>query len=160
MSYMSNRIGKGDVVYRPKYPKKYVGKSGSAVCRSSWETIFCQWADLNPAVVEWASEPLAVPYVDRTEKDYRGMPKKRRYYPDFIVKVLNKQGTIDTWMVEVKPHKETIPPRAGKNKSQKTKVYEAKTWGTNQAKWQAAEKFCRARGWHFKILTEKQLIKR
>lgn len=157
---MSSKVGKGDTIYRPKNEKKYVGNPPYAVCRSSWEIIFCKWADNNPAVIEWASEPMGIPYVDKMTKDYRGMPKKRRYFPDFIVKVLNKQGNIDTWLVEVKPHKETIPPRTSGKKSQKTKIYEAKTWGTNQAKWQAAERFCKGRGWYFKILTERQLIKR
>jgi len=157
---MSGRVGKGDTIYRPKNVDKYVGNPPHCVCRSSWENIFCKWADMNPSVVEWASEPIGIPYVDKTQKDYRGMPKKRRYYPDFIVKVLNKQGKIDTWIVEVKPEKETRPPRVTKGKSQKTKVYEAKAWGTNQAKWQSAERFCKDRGWYFKILTEKQLIKR
>lgn len=157
---MSSQVRKGDFVYRPVNTKKYVGNPPYAVCRSSWETIFCKWADHNPAVVEWVSEPMGIPYVDPTERDYRGMPKKRRYFPDFIVKVLNKQGKIDTHLVEVKPHKETVPPRAGKNKSQKTKIYEAKTWGTNQAKWQAAERYCKSKGWYFRILTERDLIKK
>jgi hypothetical protein len=158
MSYMSGRIGKKDTVYHPKNVNKYVGNPPYCVCRSSWETIFCKWADNNPAVVEWASEPIAIPYVDKATKDYKGMPKKRRYYPDFIVKVMNRNKEIDTWLVEVKPYKETIPPRPGK-KSPKTKMYEAKTWGTNQSKWRAAEEFCRKRKWFFKILTEKQLLK-
>lgn len=157
---MSSKVGKGDTIYRPKNVKKYVGNPPYCVCRSSWELVFCKWADLNPAVVEWASEPLGIPYIDRATLDHRGMPKRRRYFPDFIVKVLNRQQEIDTWLVEVKPEKETRPPRQTKRKSQKTKVYESKTWATNQAKWQAAENLCRKRGWFFKILTEKQLIKR
>ena len=155
---MSGRVGRNDVIYRPKNIKKYVG-TGKVVCRSSWEMIFCKWADNNPAVIEWASEPMGIPYVDRATKDFRGMPKKRKYYPDFIIKVRNRQGTIDTWMVEVKPLKETKPPRQSKNKSQKTRMHEAKTWGTNQSKWRAAEAFCERRGWFFRILTEKDLIK-
>jgi hypothetical protein len=157
---MSNKVGNNDQIYRPQNIKKYVGNPPYCICRSSWELIFCRWADNNPAIVEWASEPLAIPYVDKTQVDFRGMPKKRRYFPDFIVKVLNREGKVDTWLVEVKPSKETKPPRPGKTKSQKTKVYESKTWATNQAKWKAAEEFCRRRGWYFRILTEKDLIKR
>jgi len=159
MSYMSGRVGKKDTIYRPKNVKKYTGNPQYCVCRSSWELIFCKWADHNPSIIEWASEPMAIPYIDRTQRDYKGMPKKRRYYPDFIVKVMNRDRKVDTWIVEVKPHKETKPPRAGKTKSTKTKVYEQKTWATNQAKWQAAEILCKRRGWYFKILTEKQLLK-
>ena len=81
----------------------------------------------------------------------------RRYTECFV---LNKEGKIDCWIVEIKPFKETIPPRSGRTKSQKTKVYEAKTWAVNSAKWKAAEEFCRRRGWFFRILTEKQLIQK
>jgi len=158
MSYMSSKVGKGDSIYRPKNVDKYTGNPQYAVCRSSWETIFCKWADNNPSVLEWSSEPIAIPYVDKTSKDYRGMPKKRRYFPDFLIKVLNNKGGVDVWLVEVKPYKETIPPRKGK-KSQKTQLYEQKTWGVNRCKWIAAEALCKRRGWYFKILTEKQLIK-
>lgn len=159
MSYMSKKVGKGDKIYHPKNVKKYVGNPPYAICRSSWELVFCRWADSNPAVVEWSSEPIAIPYIDRTETDYRGVPKKRRYFPDFLVKVLNKDREIDVWLVEIKPHKETLPPRRGKKKSQKTKLYEEKTWAVNQAKWKSAEEYCRRRKWYFKILTEKQLIR-
>jgi hypothetical protein len=159
MSFMHKKIGKNDFIYKPINKEKYVGKEGYCVCRSSWEIIFCRWADHNPMVVEWASEPLSILYVDKTQKDYRGMPKKRRYFPDFLCKILDKNGNINTWLVEIKPYKETIPPKNSKGKSKKTKVYEAKTYAVNQAKWASAERFCRKRGWHFKILTEKQLLR-
>lgn len=159
MSYMSRQVGVGDKIYRPQNVKKYVGNPPYCVVRSSWELVFCRWADNNPAVIEWASEPLPIPYIDQTQRDSKGMPKNRRYFPDFITKILNKEGNIDTWLVEIKPYKETIPPRHSSIKSAKTQLYEAKTWVTNQAKWRAAEEYCRRRGWMFKILTEKHLIK-
>jgi len=158
MSYMSGMVGKGDQIYHPKNVKKYVGNPPYCICRSSWELIFCRWADNNPAIVEWCSEPLGIPYIDQTERDGRGMPKKRRYFPDFIVKVLNKEGGIDTWIAEIKPEKETRPPSPGRTKSSKTKIHEAKAWATNSAKWRAAEEYCRRRGWYFRILTEKHLL--
>ena len=34
-----------------------------------------------------------------------------------------------------------------------------KTWGVNEAKWKAAEAFCKDRDWKFKIITEKDLTK-
>ena len=44
-----------------------------------------------------------------------------------------------------------------KNKPTKKYLREVKTWGTNSAKWNAAEEFCRDRGWQFKIITEREL---
>lgn len=160
MSYMSHKVGKKDIIYKPQNIKKYIGNPPYCVARSSWELIFCRWADNNPSVIEWASETISIPYIDQTERDYRGMPKKRRYFPDFILRVRNRENNIDTWVVEIKPEKETRPPRLSKVKSQKTKVYESKVWATNSAKWKAAEEFCRRRGWYFKILTERDLIKK
>lgn len=159
MSYMSTRIGKNDTIYKPVNKEKYIGKEGYCVCRSSWETIFCRWADHNPSIIQWVSEPLGIPYIDKTQKDYKGMPKRRRYFPDFLCKIRNSKGDVDTWLIEIKPHKETLPPRQGKRKSKKTQVYEAKTYAVNQAKWKSAENYCKKRKWMFKILTEKQLIR-
>jgi len=156
---MHQRVGKKDVIYKPTNKEKYIGKEGYCICRSSWELVFCKWANANPAVIRWASEPLSIPYIDRTQKDYKGMPKKRRYFPDFLCEIIDASGNPVTWLVEIKPHKETIAPKKGKNKSMKTQVYEAKTYAVNQAKWKSAENYCKKRKWHFKILTEKQLLR-
>lgn len=45
--------------------------------RSSWETKFSMWVDNNPAVIEWGSETIIIPYVSPI--DNRG----HRYYVDF-----------------------------------------------------------------------------
>jgi hypothetical protein len=71
-----------------------------------------------------------------------------------LVKFINGQ----TWLIEIKPYKETIQPKTHGNKSNKTKLYEAKTWEVNKAKWKAAERYCRLKNWKFKILTEKELL--
>jgi hypothetical protein len=43
-----------------------------------------------------------------------------------------------------------------------TKKYlnEVKTWGVNQAKWEAALEYCKDRDWKFQILTEKELYRK
>lgn len=158
MSYMSTKVGEGDQKYYPVNKEKYMGKTGFAVCRSSWETKVCQWLDYTPSVLQWKSEPFGIPYVDPATKDKRGLPKKRRYYPDFIAKIRNNKGELAIWLIEVKPFKETIPPKVTKRKSKKTMLTEEKTWITNQAKWRAAKSYCDRKGWQFKILTERHLI--
>jgi len=159
MSFMHTKIGKNDTVYKPIHKEKYIGKEGYCVCRSSWELIFCKWCDNSPSILQWGSEPIQIPYIDRTQKDYKGQYKKRRYFPDFICKILNKNENVDIWLVEIKPYKETMPPSQGKRKSKKTQLYEAKTWAVNSAKWESARAYCRRKGWFFKIITEKQLIR-
>ena len=158
MSYMNTKVGKNDTKFIPINKEKFKSKTPWAVCRSSWEEKMCRFLDNNPYVVEWASEPLFINYIDITQKDYKGMPKKRKYYPDFLCKILNKENKTDIWLIEIKPYKETIPPRKG-NKSKKTQIYEAKTYSVNSAKWRAAENYCNKRGWFFKIITEKQLLR-
>jgi hypothetical protein len=57
---------------------------------------------------------------------------------------------------EVKPKKQAQPPQP---RSRVTKQYinEVVTWGINEAKWKAAQEFCKDRGWEFKVLTEDDL---
>ena len=72
---------------------------------------------------------------------------------DFLMVDTKDQVTL----VEVKPFKQTKPPRKTKKKTQKTFLFETKTFDTNSAKWQAAEEYCRVRRWKFLIITEKEL---
>ena len=60
-------------------------------------------------------------------------------------------------MIEVKPKKQTVAP---KKKSRVTKTYlnECKTYAVNQAKWRAAEEWCKDRLIEFKIITEEDLF--
>ena len=59
-------------------------------------------------------------------------------------------------MIEVKPEKQTKPPKIQKNITRKY-ITEVKTWGVNEAKWKAAKEYCDDRKWKFYIFTEKEL---
>ena len=137
-------------IFRPKNPKKYVGDSNNIVYRSSWECRVMNWFDQNDDIVSWASEELIVPYKSPIDNRFH------RYFPDFIVKVKTKNGTMKTLMIEVKPKKQTIPPEPRKRVT-KQYVTEVTTYGVNQAKWKAAQEYCLDRGWEFKIMTEEHL---
>jgi hypothetical protein len=137
-------------IFRPKNPKKYVGDSNNIVYRSSWECRVMNWFDQNDDIVSWASEELIVPYKSPIDNRFH------RYFPDFIVKVKTRDGTMKTLMIEVKPKKQTIPPEPRKRVT-KQYVTEVTTYGVNQAKWKAAQEYCLDRGWEFKIMTEEHL---
>jgi len=109
--------------------------------------------DTNPNVIRWASEEMAIPYHSPVDR------KRHKYYPDFIVELKNKDEKIETVMIEVKPYKQTQAPKKPKRM---TKTFEnaAKTYLTNQAKWEAAAAVCEKRGWKFQILTEKEIYGR
>jgi hypothetical protein len=134
----------------PKNPEKYAGDAKNIWARSSWEVRVMHWLDLSENVIYWASEELVIPYYDPISN------KKRRYFPDFIVKIRKKDGSIKTHVLEVKPEYQTKQPEK-KRKTQKF-INEQVTYIINQSKWKAAEEFCKDRGWVFQILTEKDLF--
>tara|TARA_B100001094_G_scaffold74634_1_gene70964 strand:- start:5062 stop:5505 length:444 start_codon:yes stop_codon:yes gene_type:complete len=136
--------------YRPKNPKKYKGDYNNIICRSSWERKFCSWCDLNENIVAWGSEEFCIPYFDPTER------KMRRYFPDFIINVKEHTGKIKTYVIEVKPRKQTLPPKQ-KKRMTKSFLYECKTFEVNRAKWEAASEWCKDRKIEFKIITENEL---
>ena len=136
--------------YRPKNPNKYKGDYNNIICRSSWERKFCSWCDLNENIVAWGSEEFCIPYFDPTEG------KIRRYFPDFIINVKEHTGKIKTYVIEVKPRKQTLPPKQ-KKRMTKSFLYECKTFEVNRAKWEAASEWCKDRKIEFKIITENEL---
>ena len=136
-------------LFRPHNPRKYKGDVRNIICRSSWEYIFCSWCDLNENIIEWGSEEFFIPY---RAPDGR----VRRYFPDFIMKVRENSGDIKTYVIEVKPAKQTRRPKPRK-KVTKSYLYECKTYEVNQAKWKAASEWCKDRQVEFKIVTEKEL---
>jgi hypothetical protein len=67
--------------------------------------------------------------------------------------VRQKDKTIKKMIIEVKPKAQCGPPKTPKRKTQRF-INEVRTWGVNQAKWEAAIEWCTDRGMEFKILTE------
>ncbi len=146
MSYGKNTY-KGR--FTPQNPKKYNGNSENIVYRSSWELRCMKWFDDHPDIIWWSSEELAIPYVSPVDG------RRHRYFPDFIIKVQRKDGTVMTHVIEVKPFAQTQRP-VQKKKTRRF-LQEAATYAINQMKWKAADEFCHTHGWKFQILTEKEL---
>jgi len=136
--------------FKPKNPKKYRGDPTNIIYRSLWEARFMYYLDDHPNVLLWSSEEFSIPY--RSPID----GKIHRYFPDFKVKILNKDGEEEMLVVEIKPEKQTRPPKI-QTKTTKKYITEVKTWGINAAKWKAAKSFCDDRKWIFKIITEREL---
>ena len=136
-------------LFKPTKPRKYKGDVNNIICRSSWEKRFSSWWDLIESIIEWGSEEFWIPY--RAPDG-----KVRRYFPDFIIKVKESTGDVKTYVIEVKPKKQTRPPKPRKNVT-KSYLYECKTYAVNQAKWEAANEWCKDRKIEFKIVTEQEL---
>ena len=136
--------------FQSSYPRKYKGDPTNIIYRSLWERKFMVYCDLNENILEWGSEEIALPY--RSPIDNR----IHRYFPDFYIKVKESSGQIKKYIIEIKPKKQTIEPQVKKRKT-KSYIYEVYEYAKNQAKWKAAEEFCKDRLWEFKVLTEEDL---
>ena len=136
--------------YRTTRPYKYKGDPTKIIYRSLWERKFMQYCDSTTNVLEWGSEEIALPYRSPIDN------KVHRYFPDFYIKVKENTGQIKRYIIEIKPKKQTIAPKVQKKKT-KGYVYEVYEYARNQAKWKAAEEFCKDRRWEFKVLTENEL---
>jgi len=136
--------------FNPQNPEKYKGDYTNIIYRSSWEVDFMRRCDRNSNILEWGSEEFFIPYYDPTTN------KVRRYFPDFIIKVQENDGSIKKYIIEVKPERQTKPPVPGKKKKQ-TLINEALTYEKNCAKWSAAKEWCEDRMLEFKIITEREL---
>jgi len=131
--------------YTVKNPEKYIGKR-SPTYRSSWEFTFMSFCDNNPAILNWASEAISIPYFN---------PVKGRqtiYVPDFLVVYVDANQKQHTEIVEIKPSTEVTMESA---RSYRDKLMVA----MNMAKWAAADSFCRAQNMKFRVITEHDIFK-
>lgn len=132
--------------YTVKQPEKYVGDSTKVVFRSLWERNTFRWLEEQPNIVEWASEEIVVPYICQTDK------KVHRYFIDVYFKTADGKK----YLIEIKPKKETQPPKKPKRRS-KRYLSESLTYIKNQSKWEAATKFAKENGAIFQVWTEDTL---
>ena len=108
------------------------------------------YCDNQTKILEWGSEEIVLPYRSPIDN------KVHRYYPDFYIKVRESNGKIKRYIIEINPKKQTVEPKMKKRKT-KGYIYEVYEYAKNQAKWKAAEEFCKDRMWEFKVLTEDEL---
>ena len=131
--------------YTIKNTKKYLGDPTKVIYRSLWERQAFKWCESNPRVKKWNSEEIVVPYKCKTDN------KLHRYYVDLLVELDNK----DIILVEIKPKRETVPPK-GKRKTRRY-IKEVTTYIKNTSKWEAATQYANHKGWKFQVWTEDTL---
>lgn len=140
-------------VYIPKNKEKYKGRDYPRYL-SSWELKFFRFCDIEPAILEWSSEAIVIPYLSPIDN------KVHNYITDAVIKMKTKEG-VKRFLVEVKPYKQTLKPvmRLNKKTSKpcKSSIYEQLTFLRNQAKWDAAKKWCKKHDMEFTIITEHHL---
>ena len=143
--------------YTCRNPQKYKGEHPITL-RSRWEVSFAQFCDLNPDVLEWASEPVQIPYPDPTRRLSNGRPRPSVYVPDFLMRIKKNKKVngriihvIETLLIEIKPSHETYITEA-RNKRDMEAIQK------NHGKWTMAQSWCKRRGISFRVLTEKDLF--
>lgn len=140
---MSLKFAKGQ--YNLKNPEKYIG-STVPIYRSSWEIAVMRMCDNNPAIQQWASEPVRIPYRDPLTG------KQTVYVPDFLVMFEDKQEKKHVELWEIKPANQQILEKVGKN------PYNQAQFVKNQAKWQVATQWAKSRGMKFRVLNENDIF--
>jgi hypothetical protein len=137
--------------FSPKNPTKYLGDPTNIIYRSLWERRVMVHLDENPGVVKWSSEEVVIPYLSPVDNRWH------RYFPDFYVQTKNKQGMLESRILEVKPKSQAVAPKA-KKRVTKQYIQEVMTYGINEAKWKAATEYCKDRDWKFMVLTEDDIF--
>ena len=139
--------------FKPKNTSKYAGDPTKITYRSLWERRFMVFCDNNDSIKTWGSEEIVVPYKSPIDG------RMHRYFVDFIVELINKNGKKEVVLIEVKPKAQCKEPEK-KKKITRRYLNEVRRWGVNSAKWKAARNFAEIRGWEFKIMTEDELYKK
>ena len=139
----------------PKYPEKYLGNVWEIFYRSSWERKFMVILDSHPRVLRWGSEIVKIQYFDVLDT------KTKNYYADFYFEMLQEDGRVTKFLVEIKPSEQTEKPKPPKGKETEKKkmkyLQENRTYMMNQQKFGAAKAYCEERGWVFMVVTEKNM---
>lgn len=156
----------------PKNPSKCLSKEN--IYRSSWELRVFDYFDRNPNIIQWASEPIAVPYKNPISNlkycKLNGLNPKdpnnwkiANYYPDIWFSLKLKDNSIKKYFGEIKPYSQCLKPKpileSASLKEHKAYNRAAETYLVNIEKWKAAISYFRKRGCEFIIITEKTLEK-
>ena len=131
-------------LYEVKNASKYVGK-GKPRFRSGWEMTFMMFLDSNDNVINWASEPVRIPY----RNPLTG--KMTMYVPDFIVTYKGPKESMRAELIEIKPKNQSLIE--GKMKDSQRAVV-----AQNYAKWDAATKWAKQNGLTFRVITEDMIF--
>lgn len=138
--------------FNPKNPGKYVGDVNAIYYRSSLELRLMKHLDDHKDVLQWNSEEIVIPYVKPTDN------RVHRYFVDMVARIRQQDGNIKTFLIEVKPEAQCLPPKPPKTRRQNMRyVTEMATFAVNQAKWKAAKEFCKKQGWEWLVMTDREL---
>jgi len=131
--------------FKLKNPEKYLGNK-EPTYRSGWEFHFMRFCDEHPSVEGWASEAIKIPYRNPLSG------KQTIYVPDFFISYKDAKGKTHAELIEVKPSNQAVKEELGRSQYNKAHFI------VNQAKWEAANAWCKQQGVKFRIITEKDIF--
>lgn len=144
---MKQRFNQG--IFKPIHREKYKGTTPIKY-RSSLELKVFRWLDNNQNIISWGSESVIIPYISPVDN------KLHRYFVDLNITLLNN-NVYEKYLIEIKPLSQAIPPKKSLKKKASTILYETVMYSINQAKWEAARKWCALHNYKFLIFTEKHI---
>lgn len=153
-------------LYEMKNPGKYLGNK-KPYYKSSYEWRMMYWCDLNKNVLKWSYEPFPIEYVFQVPPNAPEWMKNlvdfrtHKYYVDFYAKIVDVNGKSQDFMLEIKPHNQTVMPKEPKRKTKKSlkKFFtEMQEFIKNTNKWAAADLKFGKQGIKFQVLTEQDLF--
>lgn len=127
-------------------PLKYNGDPNKVFFRSHWERQVFRFCEDNKDVLKWSSEEVVIPYICKTDG------KPHRYFVDLHMQMSNGK----TYLIEIKPKCQTIPPVQPKRRTWKY-ILEVMAYAKNLSKWEAASEYAKRNGWEFQVWTEETL---
>ena len=138
---MAYHYNKG--IFIPSNPDKCLGNK-KPTYRSGWELKVMRSLDEHPAILAWSSEFHKIPY----RNPMTG--RQTVYVPDFLIVYTDIDGKRRAEVVEVKPSSQVMGRAKGK--------YDQMAAIVNDAKWAAAQAWCRRNGLGFRVLTEQDMF--
>lgn len=138
-----SRFAQGKFV--PKNPQKYIGLK-TPTYRSSWEWQFMRFCDTNESITQWACEAIKIPYINPLTG------KNTIYVPDFFIQYIDAKNKMHVELIEIKPNNQAVLENVGRSKVRQAQYIQ------NQAKWAAANAWCRQQGIKFRVITENELF--
>lgn len=139
---------------------------GGVYYRSSWEKIIYRYLDINESITQWSAEGLSIPYQRMHRINGVIELRSHTYYPDIVYTQKLNTGEVIKVVAEIKPMKEyemtlalsegTLTAPKGIKKLRNFE-YAYKQALINKSKWETAIKWCEKKGYHFIIITEKNL---
>ena len=138
-----SRFAQGKFV--PTQPAKYIGNKVPTY-RSSWEWTFMKFCDTHPSVQRWACEAIKIPY----KNPLTG--RQTVDIADVFIQDLDKANRLIVELSEIKRSNQAVLEKVGGNETHQAQFIQ------NQAKWSAAQAWCKQQGIKFRVVTENELF--